>query len=55
MLGIECEKNGKEIAAKCLENGVLVLTAKQKVRLLPALNIPWELLTEAIDILKNSI
>ena len=39
MLGIETEKPAKEIAAECLERGLLVLTAKTKIRLLPALNI----------------
>ena len=36
MIGIEFEKgDAKEIAAKCLENGLLVLTAKTLLRLLP--------------------
>ncbi|MBQ6164490.1 MAG: aspartate aminotransferase family protein [Clostridia bacterium] len=55
MLGVECEKPGIEIANACLEKGVLVLTAKTKVRILPALNIPWEFLREAIGILKECI
>ncbi|MDE6385398.1 MAG: aspartate aminotransferase family protein [Eubacterium sp.] len=41
MLGIETEKNAKEIANTCLEKGLLVLTAKTKIRLLPALNISY--------------
>lgn len=53
MLGIETEKNAKEIAAKCLDAGVLVLTAKEKIRLLPALNIPENQLKEAIGIIKK--
>lgn len=41
MLGIEPEnKKAGEVAAECIRRGVLVLTAKEKVRLLPALNIP---------------
>ena len=32
-----------------MAEGILCLTAKNKVRLLPALNIPWELLEEAAD------
>lgn len=55
MLGIECEKPAKEIVMACLEHGLLVLTAKQKVRLLPPLNIPFPVLEEAIDILKAAI
>ena len=37
---------------KCMEKGVLCLTAKSKVRLLPALNIPMEILAEAVEIIK---
>ncbi len=51
MLGIETEKPAGEIVTRCRENGVIVITAKQKVRLLPALNIPWELLQRAVDII----
>lgn len=52
MLGIGTQKSAKEVAAQCLENGVLVLTAKDKVRLLPALNIPMALLEQAAAVLK---
>ncbi len=55
MLGIRCEKASGDIAAECLKRGVIVLTAHEKVRLLPALNIPMELLAEAISILKDVI
>lgn len=55
MLGIETEKDNKEILNKCLERGVIVLTAKHKVRLLPALTITDEELVEAIRILKEVI
>ena len=53
MVGIKTVKPAKEIVAKCLERGVLCLTAKDKVRLLPALNIPMEDLSRALDILKE--
>ena len=53
MLGIETERDAKAIASECLERGVIVLTAKVKVRLLPPLNITQEELTEAIQILKG--
>ena len=39
MIGVETDKPAKEIANACIEKGVLVLTAKTKVRLLPSLNI----------------
>ncbi len=55
MLGIETEKSAKNIAAACLVRGVVVLTAKDKVRLLPPLNIAWEELRQAIQILKGVI
>ena len=54
MLGIETEKDAGEVIEKCRENGVLVIKAKTKVRLLPALNIPWEQLKTAIQILKKA-
>ncbi len=55
MLGIETDKDAKEILKKCLENGLLVLTAKDKVRLLPPLNITQEELDKGLTILKNVI
>ncbi|MGM9657726.1 MAG: aspartate aminotransferase family protein [Eubacteriales bacterium] len=54
MLGIETEKDANEVIDKCRENGVLVIKAKNKVRLLPALNIPWEQLRKAVGILKSA-
>ena len=54
MLGIETEKDAGEVIKLCMENGVLPIKAKNKVRLLPALNIPTELLTRAIEVLKEA-
>lgn len=51
MLGIETEKDAGEIISNCMEKGVLVIKAKNKVRLLPALNIPFETLEKAVNIL----
>lgn len=53
MIGIKPEKNALDIVKKCIEKGVLCLTAKDKIRLLPALNIPMDILSEAIEIIKN--
>lgn len=53
MIGIETEKAAGEVVRKCMEEGVLCLTAKHKVRLLPALNIPWNLLVKAVDVIKS--
>ena len=55
MIGIETEKSAKDIVNACIEKGVLVLTAKTKVRLLPPLNIGWDELKKAVAILKEAI
>ena len=55
MIGIEPEtKPAGEIVKKCMQNGVLCLTAKNKVRLLPALNIPMDDLKAAVEVLLAS-
>ncbi len=55
MLGISTEKDAKEIVKSCMEKGLLVLTAKDKVRLLPALNISRAEIDKGLDILKGVI
>lgn len=55
MLGIETKKDAGEVIQKAMELGVLPLKAKNKVRLLPPLNISKENLEKAIDILKKAI
>ena len=54
MIGIETQRNAKDIVMDCMAKGVLCLTAKTKVRLLPPLNIPMDALKEAIDIIKEA-
>ena len=54
MIGIKTEKDASEVIARCIENGVLVLKAKDKVRLLPALNIPFDLLKKAVDVIAEA-
>lgn len=53
MIGIKTKKTAAEVCAQCLKRGVLVLTAKDKVRLLPPLNIETELLIKAVKIIKE--
>ncbi|MBR3870744.1 MAG: aminotransferase class III-fold pyridoxal phosphate-dependent enzyme, partial [Clostridia bacterium] len=53
MIGLETERPVADIIADCREKGVLVLSAKTKVRLLPPLNIEEKQLEKAIDILKE--
>ena len=54
MLGIQTEKKAGDIVAECREMGVLVLTAKDKVRLLPPLNIPMDTLKKAVAIIEKA-
>ncbi len=51
MVGIETVKPAAEVVKAAIGKGVLALTAKNKVRLLPALNIPMEQLKKATEIL----
>ena len=53
MIGINTVKEAKEVVSLCRENGVLVLTAKDKVRLLPPLNIEDSELCAALNIIKE--
>lgn len=54
MIGIKPVKSNKDIVARCIEKGVLCLTAKDKLRLLPALNIPMDQLKQAIEVIKEA-
>lgn len=52
MIGITLKtKNAAEVVSAALEKGLLILTAKTKVRLLPPLNIDMEELEKGMDIL----
>ena len=53
MIGIETARPASDVIAECMERGVLVIKAKQKVRMLPALNIPMEQLKVAIKTFKE--
>lgn len=53
MIGIEVEGNAGDIAKKCTENGLLVITAKTLLRMLPPLNIKYKEIDEALAILKK--
>lgn len=53
MIGIEVDGNAGDIAKKCTENGLLVITAKTLLRMLPPLNIKYDEIDEALAILKK--
>jgi len=55
MIGIKTEKPVSEVLMKCMENGVLCLSAKEKLRLLPPLNIPTEQLAKAVDVIIEAL
>ena len=55
MIGIETEKDASAIIAECRENGVLVIKAKNKLRLLPPLNIPMETLVKALNVIQAAL
>lgn len=53
MLGVKASKPAAEVISGCMAKGVLVIKAKDKVRLLPALNIPMEQLKQATAVIKE--
>lgn len=53
MIGLKTKRPAADIVKECISRGVLCLTAKDKLRLLPALNIPESLLREAAEIIKE--
>jgi len=54
MIGVKTVRPAGEVVRTCMERGVLCLTAKDRVRLLPALNIPMDLLEKAVCILRDA-
>ena len=52
MLGLKTTAPAGDVVRECMNRGVLCLTAKDKVRLLPALNIPMEDLEYAVGTIK---
>lgn len=56
MVGIELENaDAHEIAARCVENGLLIITAKDLLRMLPPFVISCDELDEAVNILKKTL
>lgn len=53
MIGIETEADASVVIAKCMERGLLPIKAKNKVRLLPPLNISFDLVKKATEIIKE--
>ena len=56
MVGIELESgDAHDIAVKCVENGLLIITAKTLLRMLPPFVITYEEIDEAVQILENTL
>ncbi len=53
MLGITTKRPAGEVITDCMNKGVLVIKAKDKVRLLPPLNITMEQLEKAVNVIKS--
>lgn len=55
MVGIEIDGDAHDIAAKCVANGLLIITAKDLLRMLPPLIITTDELDEAVSILEKTL
>ena len=55
MLGVETVRPAREVVERGIERGVLTLTAKAKVRLLPPLTITMDELKQAVALLKDAL
>ena len=54
MLGLKTKRAAADVIKQCINDGVLCLSAKDRVRLLPPLNTPDSLLLRAAEIIKNA-
>jgi len=54
MIGVTIAEglDAREIASRCAENGLLILTAKAKLRIMPPLNITMNEIDKGLDILR---
>ena len=55
MIGIETVRPVGEVLSECIAAGILPIKAKNKLRLLPALNIPMDDLKMSVEIIKNVV
>ena len=54
MIGVRLKtKKATDVLQKCLDNGLMILTAKEKLRFLPPLTITYDEIDEGIKILKE--
>ena len=56
MLGISVKgKNAKEVVKSALGLGLIILTAKDRIRLLPPLNITYDEINEGLELLQKAL
>ena len=55
MIGLKTTKPAREVAEACIKDGVLCSVAKDRIRLLPALNIDDSLLFQAMDVIRKVV
>ena len=55
MLGVESARPAAALVSDLLSRGVVALTAKTRLRLLPPLTIPWPDLKQAVSIIKEAL
>lgn len=57
MIGVTVAEglDAREIASRCAENGLLILTAKTKLRIMPPLNIGMDEIDKGLDILSGCL
>ena len=57
MLGVTLAKglDARKVASRCAESGLLILTAKDKLRIMPPLNITKEEIDRGIDVLRKCL
>ena len=55
MLGVESARPAAALVSDLLSRGVVALTAKTRLRLLPPLTIPWPDLRQAVSIIKEAL
>lgn len=53
MVGVETQRDASKIVEECMQKGVLVLKAKNKIRLLPPLSISTRHLVQGLQVLKT--
>ena len=56
MIGIRLKtKNAADVCKACLDMGLLTLTAKTKLRLLPPLNVTYDEIDKGLDIIRRTL